>query len=80
MGNNLYFQGSAFNVSGVVETSAVTTTISSGSTDSEIPSAKAVFDAIPTVTNQITSGSTDVITSGAVYDAIGDIESLLSNI
>lgn len=46
LGNNLYFQGSAFNVSGVVETSAVTTTISSGSTDSEIPTAKAVFDAV----------------------------------
>ena len=35
---------------------------------------------IPTVTNSITSGSTDAVTSGAVYNAIGDIESLLAAI
>lgn len=35
---------------------------------------------IPTVTNQITSGSTDAVSSGAVYDAIGDIETLLAQI
>jgi hypothetical protein len=40
----------------LVETSAITTTLSSSSTDSQVPSAK------------------------AVYDIIGDIESLLSNI
>ncbi len=66
--------------SGFVQTSAITSSVTSASTDNEIPTAKAVFDAIPTVTNQITSGSTDAITSGAVYDAIGDIEALLSNI
>lgn len=35
---------------------------------------------IPTVTNTIASGSTDAISSSAVYDAIGDIETLLSQI
>ena len=35
-------------VSGKVDTSAVTTSVTSASTDSEIPTAKAVFDAIPT--------------------------------
>lgn len=35
---------------------------------------------IPTVTNSITQGSTDAVTSGAVYAAIGDIESLLAAI
>lgn len=35
---------------------------------------------IPTVTNTITSGSTDAISSGAVYDALGDVETLLSQI
>ena len=37
-------------------------------------------DVIPTVTNTIASGSTDAISSGAVYNAIGDIETLLSQI
>ena len=40
----------------------------------------ATTDDIPAVTNSITSGSTDAVTSGAVYDAIGDIESLLAAI
>ena len=35
-------------LTGKVDTTAITTSITSGSTDSEIPSAKAVFDAIPT--------------------------------
>lgn len=60
--------------------SAITSAVTSGSTDSEIPTAKAVYTAIPIVTNTITSGSTEAITSGAVYDAIGDIETLLSQI
>lgn len=54
-----------------VETSAITSAVTSASTDSEIPTAKAVFDAIPTVTNTITSGSTDVVTSGGVYAKMG---------
>ena len=35
-------------LSGYVQTSAITTAVTSASTDSEIPSAKAVYDAIPT--------------------------------
>ena len=35
---------------------------------------------IPTVTSSITQGSTDAVTSGAVYNAIGDIETLLAAI
>lgn len=60
--------------------SSITTAVTSGSTDNEIPTAKAVYNAIPTVTNTITSGSTDAISSGAVYDALGDVETLLSQI
>lgn len=67
-------------VSGKVDTSSVVSSVTSASTDSQIPTAKAVYDAIPTVTNTITSGSTDAISSGAVYDALGDIETLLSQI
>lgn len=66
--------------SGKVETSSVVSSVTSASTDSEIPTAKAVYNAIPTVTNTITSGSTDAISSGAVYDALGDVETLLSQI
>ena len=62
------------------EISAITSAVTSGSTDGEIPTAKAVYDAIPKVTNSITSGSTEAITSGAVYDAIGDVETLLAAI
>ena len=60
--------------------SSITSAVTSGSTDSEIPTAKAVYDAIPKVTSTITSGSTEVITSGAVYDALGDVETLLAAI
>lgn len=60
--------------------SAITSAVTSGSTDSEIPTAKAVYTAIPIVTNTITSGSTDAISAGAVYDALGDVETLLSQI
>lgn len=58
--------------------SAVTTSVTSASTDTEIPTAKAVYDAIPTggtssaVTTSVTSASTDseIPTAKAVYDAI----------
>lgn len=45
-----------------------------------ISSSIARTSAIPTVTSSITQGSTDAVTSGAVYNAIGDIESLLAAI
>ena len=67
-------------VTGKVDTTAIVTAITSSSTNAQVPSAKCVYDAIPTVTNTITSGSTDAISSGAVYDALGDVETLLSQI
>lgn len=65
--------------SGFVQTSAVTSSVTSASTDNEIPTAKAVFDAIPTgssitTTSAVTSGSTDVITSGGVYDQLDGLK------
>lgn len=82
-------------VSGKTDTSAFTahtsdTTIHVTSADKTAWNAKSDFSGsyndlsnkptIPTVTSTITSGSTEAITSGAVYDAIGDIESLLAEI
>ena len=40
----------------LVETSAITTSITSGSTDSQVPSAKAVYDALGSASGGITSG------------------------
>lgn len=51
-----------------------------GTSTTDVMSQDAVTSAIPTVTNTITSGSTDAISSGAVYDALGDVETLLSQI
>ena len=118
-------------VSGKVDSSSVVSSVTSASTDSEIPTAKAVYDAIPTVptsasqltndigyitsgdaqtqidnsisgkadssslatvatsgsyndltnkptiptsTSAVTSGSTDVITSGGVYQQMGGLK------
>lgn len=104
----------------LVETSAITTSVTSASTDAQVPSAKAVYDAIqegggidsgtvqtmidesisgkadssslatvatsgsyndltnkptiPTSTSAVTSGSTDVITSGGVYQQMGGLK------
>ena len=62
--------------------SAITSAITSGSTDGEIPTAKAVYDAIPPITTTITSGSTnsEVPSAKAVYDTIGDINTILNSI
>ena len=79
-GTGIDITNDVISVTGVVETSAITSAITSASTDSEVASAKAVYDIVPTVTNTIASGSTDAVTAGAVYDAIGDIETLLSQI
>ena len=71
--NNYNFQ--------LVETSAITTSVSSSSTDAQIPSAKAVYDAIQeggggggTVDQTIISGSTNAVAGGAVYDKIDEVE------
>lgn len=61
-------------VSGKVETSAITSAVTSASTDSEIPTAKAVYDATPTTTSAVTSGSTAVVESGAVYSQLGGLK------
>lgn len=60
--------------SGKVDTSAVTSSITSGSTNSEIPSAKAVYDVLPTTTSAVTSGSTAVVESGGVYEQLGGLK------
>ncbi len=58
----------------LVETSAITSSITSSSTDAQVPSAKAVYDAIPTTTSAVTSGSTAVVESGAVYSQLGGLK------
>ena len=61
-------------VSGKVDTSAITTAVTSGSTDSEIPTAKAVFDAIPTGGTgggkAISAGTNISVTTGETADTI----------
>lgn len=59
-------------LSGKVDTSAITTAITSGSTDAEIPTAKAVYDAIPTggggvtVDSAIDTGSTNPVQNAVI--------------
>ena len=54
-----------------VETSAVTSAVTSASTDSQIPTAKAVFDAIPTGGGKAVSGGTNIsVTTGETADTI----------
>ena len=61
-------------VSGKVDTSAITTSITSGSTDSEIPTAKAVYDAIPTGGTgggkAISAGTNISVTTGETADTV----------
>ena len=61
----------------VVETSAVTSSVTSSSTDDEIPTAKAVYDAIPTVPTSASQLTNDIgyITSG---DAQTQIDNSIS--
>jgi len=58
----------------VVETSAVTSSVTSASTDSQIPTAKAVFDAIPTGGTgggkAISAGTNISVTTGETADTI----------
>lgn len=57
-----YPTSSAINVVGLVETSAITTSMTSSSTDSQVPSAKAVYDAL--------GGMTLMKLTQAQYDAL----------
>ena len=70
-GNNYDFQ--------LVETSAITSSVTSASTDTEIPSAKAVYDALGqggggTVSSAITSGDTNPVQGGVLYDKFDEVE------
>lgn len=60
--------------SGKVDTSSVVTAVTSGSTDSEIPTAKAVYDAIPTGGTgggkAISAGTNISVTTGETADTI----------
>lgn len=61
-------------ISGKVETSAITSAVTSASTDNEIPTAKAVFDAIPTGGTgggkAISAGTNISVTTGETADTI----------
>ena len=67
-------------LSATVATSAITTAVTSASTDAQIPTAKAVYDAIPTGGTSITidptldSGSTNAVANSAITNAINEIE------
>jgi hypothetical protein len=66
-------------ISGKVDSSSVVTAVTSGSTDSEIPTAKAVYDAIPTgssitISTAVTSGDTNPVQGGVLYDKFDEIE------
>ena len=60
--------------SGKVDTSAITSAVTSASTDSEIPTAKAVFDAIPTGgtggSKAISAGTNISVTTGETADTV----------
>lgn len=65
----------------LIEASAITSSVTSASTDSQVPSAKAVYDAISTggggtVSSAITSGDTNAVAGGAVYDKFDEVESV----
>lgn len=65
----------------LVETSAITSSVTSASTDTEIPTAKAVYDALGqggggSASSAITSGDTNAVQGGAVYDKFDEVESV----
>ena len=76
--------------SGKVETSAITSAVTSASTDSQIPTAKAVYDAIPTggsvtsgevqtMINQSISGKADSSTVEYIDEKVNDVYSRYVN-
>ena len=71
--------------SGKVDLSSVVSSVTSASTDSEIPTAKAVFDAIPTGGTSITidptlnSGSTNPVANSAITDAFNNVANIRQN-
>ena len=64
-------------ISGKVNTSSVVTAVTSGSTDSEIPTAKAVYDAIPTgssitIDPTLDTGSTNAVANSAITTSLNN--------
>jgi len=80
-GTSIDITNDVISVTGKVDTSAVTTSVTSASTDSEIPTAKAVYDAIPTggggsitVDTALDSGSTNPVENRVIYNKIDEVE------
>lgn len=76
-----YPSASALNVTGLTPTSAITSSVTSASTDSQVPSAKAVYDAIQSggsieVSSAITSGDTNPVQGGVLYDKFDEVETV----
>lgn len=71
----------------LVETSAITTSVTSSSTDTQVPSAKAVYDALQeggggggiTIDPSLDSGSTNAVANSAITNAINSKENHLTN-
>lgn len=76
-----YLASKSYNIQ-LVPTSAVTSAVTSASTDTEIPSAKAVYDAMSqgggAASSAITSGDTNAVQGGAVYDRFDEVEQVTS--
>jgi hypothetical protein len=73
-------------VDGKLDSSDVTSAVTSGSTDAEIPSAKAVYDAIQeggggsiTIDPSLDSGSTNAVANSAITTAINEKVSISDN-
>ena len=82
-GKTIVKQGSGNpNTFSLVETSAITTSVTSASTDSQIPSAKAVYDAIQEgggsieVSSAITENDTNPVEGGALYDELRIVDNI----
>lgn len=70
-GDGIDISDDTISVSGKVNTSAITSSVTSASTDTEIPTAKAVFDAIPTGGGKAISAGTNIsVTTGETADTI----------
>lgn len=73
-GTGIDITNDVISVTGMVNTSAITSSVTSASTDSEIPTAKAVFDAIPTGGTgggkAISAGTNISVTTGETADTV----------
>lgn len=76
--NNSTPNSSTFNLS-LVETSAITSSVTSASTDSQVPSAKAVYDALQesgggTVDTELDSTSENPVQNKVIYQKFDEVE------